>query len=113
MEDDANLLESLLDKAAEYGKTSFELVKLQTLDKTTDIVSSIIPLSVVILLILTFLLFLNVGIALWLGELLGKVFYGFFAVSAFYLLIGIIIHFFLNKWIKRLIGDYFIKRMLK
>jgi len=113
MEDDANLLESLLDKAAEYGKTSFELVKLQTLDKTTDIVSSIIPLSVVILLVLTFLLFLNVGIALWLGELLGKVFYGFFAVSAFYLLIGIIIHFFLNKWIKRLIGDYFIKRMLK
>jgi hypothetical protein len=56
---------------------------------------------------------MNVGIALWLGELLGKVFYGFFAVAAFYILIGIIIHFFLNKWIKRLIGDYFIKRILK
>jgi hypothetical protein len=113
MEDDTNLLESLLDKATEYGKTSFELVKLKTLDKTTDIVSSIIPLSVVILLVLTFLFFLNVGIALWLGELLGKIFYGFFTVAAFYLFIGIIIHFFLNKWIKRLIGDYFIKRVLK
>ena len=113
MEEDPNLLESLLDKATEYGKTSFELVKLKTLDKTTELVSSLIPLTIVILLVITFLLFLNVGIALWLGELLGKVFYGFFAVSAFYLLIGIIIHFFLNKWIKRLIGDYFIKRMLK
>ena len=113
MEDDANLLESLLDKAAEYGKTSFELVKLKTLDKTTELVSSLIPLTIVILLVITFLLFMNVGIALWLGEMLGKVFYGFFVVAAFYLLIGIIIHFILNKWIKRLIGDYFIKRILK
>ena len=113
MEDDANLLESLLDKAAEYGKTSFELVKLKTLDKTTELVSSIIPHTIVILLVITFLLFMNVGIALWLGEMLGKVFYGFFVVAAFYLLIGIIIHFILNKWIKRLIGDYFIKRILK
>jgi len=107
------LLESLLDKATEYGKTSFELVKLKTLDKTTELVSSIIPLTIVILLVITFLLFLNVGIALWLGEMFGKLFYVFFAVAAFYLLIGIIIHFILNKWIKRLIGDYFIKRMLK
>jgi len=113
MEEDPNLLESLLDKATEYGKTSFELVKLKTLDKTTELVSSIIPHTIVILLVITFLLFMNVGIALWLGELLGKVFYGFFAVAAFYILIGIIIHFFLNKWIKRLIGDYFIKRILK
>jgi len=113
MEDDAKLLESLFEKATEYGKISFELVKLKTLDRATDIVSSIIPLSVVILLVLTFLLFLNVGIAFWLGDLLGRVFYGFFAVAAFYILIGIIIHLFLNKWIKRRIGDYFIKRMLK
>jgi len=113
MEEDPNLLESLLDKATEYGKTSFELVKLKTLDKTTELVSSLIPLTIVILLVITFLLFLNVGIALWLGEMFGKLFYGFFAVAAFYLLIGIIIHFILNKWIKRLIGDYFIKRMLK
>ena len=113
MEEDPNLLESLLDKATEYGKTSFELVKLKTLDKTTELVSSIIPLTIVILLVITFLLFMNVGIALWLGEMLGKVFYGFFVVAAFYLLIGIIIHFILNKWIKRLIGDYFIKRILK
>ena len=113
MEEDPNLLESLLDKATEYGKTSFELVKLKTLDKTTELVSSIIPHTIVILLVITFLLFMNVGIALWLGEMLGKVFYGFFVVAAFYLLIGIIIHFILNKWIKRLIGDYFIKRILK
>jgi hypothetical protein len=113
MEENTKILESLIESAAEYGKTSIELVKLKALDKTTDIVSSLIPFSVVVVLLITFLLFLNLGIAMWLGEILGKPFYGFFAVAGFYILTGIIIHFFLNKWIKRLVGDFFVKRMLK
>ena len=113
MEENTRLLESLLERATEYGKTSFELVKLKTIDKTTDVVSSMVPHSVVFVLIASFLLFLNLGIALWLGELLGKIFYGFFVVAAFYILTGIVIHFFMHNWIKRLVGNYFIKRMLK
>jgi len=113
MEENTKILESLIESATEYGKTSIELVKLKALDKTTDIVSSLIPFSVVIILLITFLLFLNIGIALWLGEILGKPFYGFFAVAGFYILTGIIIHFFLNKWIKRIVGDFFVRRMLK
>ena len=113
MEENTKILESLIESATEYGKTSIELVKLKALDKTTDIVSSLIPFSVVIILLITFLLFLNLGIALWLGEILGKPFYGFFAVAGFYILTGIIIHFFLNKWIKCIVGDFFVRRMLK
>jgi len=113
MEENANLLETLLERASEYGKTSIELARLKALDKTTEIVSSVIPLSVVILLVVTSLLFLNLGLAFWLGEILGKTYYGFFIVAVFYVLAGILIHFFLHKWIKRLVGDYFIKRVLK
>ena len=113
MEENSNLLETLLERASEYGKTSIDLVKLKALDKTTEIVSSVIPLSVVILLVVTSLLFLNLGLAFWLGEILGKTYYGFFIVAAFYVLAGIFIHFFLHKWIKRLVGDYFIKRVFK
>jgi hypothetical protein len=113
MEENANLFETLLERAIEYGKTSIELARLKALDKTTEIVSSVIPLSVVILLVASSLLFLNLGLAFWLGEVLGKTYYGFFIVAAFYVLAGIIIHFFLHKWIKRLVGDYFIKRVLK
>jgi hypothetical protein len=47
MEENKKLIESLLEKATEYGKTSFELVKLKALDKTSDVVSSFIPHSVV------------------------------------------------------------------
>jgi hypothetical protein len=113
MNDNAKLLETLLERVIEYGKTSFELVKLKIIDKTTDIVSSFVPLSIVIVFIATFLLFLNLGLALWLGEVMGKIFYGFFAVAAFYVLAGFVIHFFLHKWIKKLVGNYFIKHVLK
>ena len=109
MEENTKFLETLLESASEYGKTSLELVKLITLEKTTDVVSSLVPRSVVIVLIVTFVLFLNLGLAIWLGDLLGKLYYGFFAVAAFYMLAGIIIHFFMHKGIKKLVAGYFIK----
>lgn len=43
MEENKQLLESLVDRATNYGKTCFELVKLRAVDKTSDVVSSVIP----------------------------------------------------------------------
>jgi hypothetical protein len=113
MEENARIIESILTSASEYAKSGFELTKLKALDKTTDIISSVVPHSLVILLVLTFIFFLNIGIALWLGEILGKVFFGFFIVAAFYGLSGVVIHYFAHEKIKRFVGDYFIKCMLK
>jgi fatty acid desaturase len=113
MEDNEKLIESLLERATEYGKTTYELVKLKALDKTSEVVSSFIPHTIVILLIVSFMLFLNLGLAIWLGGILGKIFYGFFAVAAFYGLIAIVIHFFMHKWLKKLVFNYIIKHVLK
>jgi phosphoglycerol transferase MdoB-like AlkP superfamily enzyme len=113
MNDNTKLLESLLEKASDYGKTSFELLKLKTVDKTADIVSSFVPQSIVVILILVFVIFLNLGIALYLGDLFGKAYLGFFAVASFYILAGTVIHFFLQTRIKRMVADYFIKQVLK
>jgi len=113
MEEKANLLETLIERVEDYGKTSIELLKLKAVDKLSDVVSALIPGSVVVLMMLTFLLFLNLGLAFWLGEILGKTFYGFFIIAGFYILIVIVIHFFMNKWLKKRIGDFIIKQMLK
>ena len=113
MEDNAKLIESLLERAAEYGKTTYELVKLKALDKTSDVVSSFIPHSVVFVLIALFMLFVNLGLSFWLGEILGETFYGFFVVAAFYGLIGIVIHFFMHNWLKKLVFNYIVNHMLK
>ena len=113
MEENAKPFESLLEKASEYGKTSFELIKLKALDKTSDVVSSLIPNSVFFILIASFMLFLNLGLGFWLGEILGKIYFGFFVIAAFYVIIGIILHFFMHKSIKKLISNYIIKHVLK
>jgi len=107
------MIESLFEKTVDYGKTSFLLVKLRTLNKTSDIVSSLLAHTVVLIFVLSFMLFLSLGIAIWVGEILGNTFYGFFVVAAFYGLTGVLIHLFLHKWIKKLVSDRFIKQVLK
>ena len=113
MEDNSKLIEALLERAIEYGKSNYELAKLKALDKTSDIVSSFVPNYIVLIIIGSILLFLNLGLALWLCEILGKIYYGFFIVAAFYVIVGIVLHFFLHKWIKELVCNYFIKQIFK
>ena len=113
MEENTEIVESLLENATEYAIKSYELVKLKVIDKTSDGVSSFIPHTVVIIVIGSFLFFVNLGVAFWLGELFGKIFYGFFAVAAFYAVIAFIIHFFMRKWLKRIFNDYIIRQIFK
>lgn len=113
MEANKELIESLFEKVAEYGKTNLELLKLRVLDKISDVVSSMIPHSVIFFLIATCLFFVNLGLALWFGDILGNVYYGFFLVAGFYLFIGLFIRIFLFKRLKRSVSDFIIKQALK
>jgi hypothetical protein len=113
MEDNVKLIEALLEKAVDYGKTTYELEKLKALDKSSDVASSLIPHTAVFVLIASFLLFINFGLAIWLGEILGRIFYGFFVVGAFYAVISVVIRFLMYKWLKKIIRNYIIKQALK
>lgn len=113
MDDKIKQIESLLESVAEYSKATYELTKLKLLDKTSDAVSSFIPHAVVLVFVAVLMLFLNLGLAFWLGEVLGDIFLGFFAVAAFYGIVVIVLHFFMHKWLKKVICNYFIKHVTK
>ncbi len=108
-----NPLESLLEKGEEYGKTSFELLKLKALDKTAELTSSLILNGTFLIIISVFFIMGTIGLALWLGSLLGKPWYGFFAVAGFYGIIGCILYFLMHKWFRKVVGDFIIKQVLK
>jgi len=112
MEENSTLIESLLERATEYGKTNYELVKLNVIDKSTNGISSFVPNTVVFLVLSTMMLFFNLGMAFWLGKILGEIFYGFLLVSAFYAFVAFVMYFFLRKWVKRVFYDYMIKQLL-
>jgi hypothetical protein len=113
METPASLIESLFERAEDYGKTTYELSKLKLLETTVNVVNSLVPRLSVIIMISLFALVLNIGIALLLGEMLGKSYYGFFIVAGFYLVAAIMLHFFLQKWIKKPISEFIIKQALQ
>lgn len=113
METPKNLIELLYDKIEEYGITTYELTKLKLLKTTAQVLPSLFSRLIVILVISAFILFLSIGIALLLGEWLGKLYYGFFILAVFFLLVGIVMHFYLHKWIKKPVADLIIKQVLK
>ena len=113
MENPVSLVESLWERVEGYAKTTYELSMLKLLQTTINIVNMLVPRISVIIMISLFALVLSIGIALFLGELLGKSYYGFFIVAGFYLIAGIILHFFLHKWIKKPISEAIIKQALQ
>jgi hypothetical protein len=113
METPVTLIESLFERVEVLGKTTYELSKLKLLQTTINVVNTLVPRLSVIIMISLFALVLNIGIALFLGELLGKSYYGFFIVAGFYLVAGIILHFFLHKWIQKPISELIIKQSLQ
>lgn len=113
MENNSKLIETLLERAAEYANSSIELAKLKLLDKAADIISTLIPRSVVLLVILTLVFFLNFGLGYWIGNLLDNISYGFFIIAGFYFLLAIVLHFFIHKRFKEMVSDYIIRQFLK
>jgi hypothetical protein len=113
MENKEDLIESLFEKFETYLQTSIELYKLRALDKLAEITSTLASSLAIILIGIFFFLLFNIGIALWLGEMLGKSYYGFMLISGFYLLVGLLIYIFRGKWIKEKVSDSVIEQLLK
>ncbi len=101
MENHASFIEPLFLKAEQYGKTTIEIIKLKTIDKTAGYVSTIVSRLFVTLCVFMFLLIVNIGLSLWIGDLLGKVWFGFFCVAGFYAVLGLVLYFFFHESIKR------------
>lgn len=113
METPVTLVETIFEKAEAYAKTTIELTKLKALETSTRVATSLVSRISVIVMFSLFILVFNIGIALFLGDLLGKIYYGFFIVAAFYLLAGTVLHFFLYKWLKKPLSELIIKQVLQ
>ena len=111
MESTATHIESIYNKAKVYTQTSIELYKLNAIDKTADVVSSIVTRLALGSIFAVFLLFINIGISLYIGQLLEASYLGFIIVSSFYLTIGICLILFNNKLITQPITNLVIAKL--
>lgn len=88
---EATPIEILFEEATAYSKTTIELIRLVAISKTADLLSLITAGLVITLITAVFAVFMNIGVAMWLGEVLGKLYYGYFIVGGFYGLLALLL----------------------
>jgi len=112
MENKPNAIGTLFESAGDYLETRIELLKLKTVDKSSEVISSLVSVLVILVIIIFGIFILNIGLAFWLGYLLGETWYGFFAVGGFYALLAILLIVFKKQWLKDPLNDVIVKKML-
>jgi hypothetical protein len=105
------LLKEFLERSNEYLETNVELLRLKMIDKSSDVLSSLVTGIAVLLGIAIVLGILGIGLALYLGYLLGKLYYGFFIVGAFVGIAVLMLWVFRARWVKIPVCNSILKRI--
>ena len=106
-------IESLFTHFKKYTKDRAELFVLKAIDCISSALSFIIAGFFYAILFILVFIFLNLGLALLIGELTGTFYLGFFIVAMFYFLLGITLFFLRKKLLKPFIVNLFIKKLYK
>ena len=106
------LIESLFSQSKDYVDNRLELYKLKMIDKTTSVASAVISGVALFVVFFIFFIVFNIGIALLIGDLVGKSYLGFLILAAFYAIVGLVLFSRRNKIFKTPIAKLIIGKFL-
>ena len=112
MENKVTTLENLFEKAEQYGNTSLELYKHKAIYEIATVTSTLAVRYILSIVVALFSFFVSIGLAIWIGEVTSKSYYGYFIIASVYVVIGIIIFIFRKPWIKTQVSNLVIKSIL-
>lgn len=112
MESKPASVEELFQKLKDYADVRLDLFKLKSINKAASFMSTSITIVILIIFFSAVLLCFTVGAALFIGELLGKTYYGFFIVGGILLLIGFLLYSIRQKFIRPRITDKLIEELI-
>jgi hypothetical protein len=112
MNNNATQVEALFEKAENYSKTTIELYKLNAVNKSAEIISSLAAQLVFCFFVALFILIITIGLSLWIGELLGKDYYGYFVMSGIDAFMALLVYRFKDKLIKHATYNFMVIKML-
>jgi len=105
--------QSITNHATDYYHTSIELLKLQTIDKSSDMIATLVSKLLIAFMALLFIVLASVGISIWLGVFLHSYTLGFLSVALFYLLVTVLLTVFQRKWLFVPLREKIISYLLK
>ena len=113
MEEQKTPVKVLLERGEAYIKTSIQLLKYKGTDKLAEIVSNLASGFVIMLLVALLFVNLNVGIALLIGDLLGRIWLGFVVLAGLYGGAGFLVYLFRDRWIRKPVSNAVIQQLIQ
>ncbi len=112
-ENQPSALSNIFENAGNYVESKVDLLKLKAVKKMSDVTSSLVTKLTMVLLIIFVFFLVNIGLAMWVGDMMEKMYYGFFIVAGAYILIGLILYALRRQIFKTPLHNRLIKMMLK
>ena len=113
MNNGSNLLESLIGNSKDYVEDRVNLLKLKAVDKSSDLASAILSFIPLVLTFIIVFILLNIGIALLIGDWVGRASWGFLILTGVYIIIALVLFKQRTKWIKIPFANMLIRKFLK
>lgn len=112
MEEKKNEIDLLMSDAGDFLETKAALWKLKTIDTLVESVSTLASGVGIISMVVLFVLIISIGLALLIGDWLGKVYYGFFIIGGVYGLVCLVCYIFRDRWMKAPVSNILIRKLL-
>ena len=84
-------LDGAIDHLIGIVESKIEIAKIEAKEELAELISKAAVFITLVFFAIVFFLFLNLALAIWLGKLLPHEFQGFLIVSAFYLLVFLVL----------------------
>ena len=113
MEEQQVDIDNLLSDAGDYIETRTTLWKLKAIESLSDVSGELVSGMGMIVISSFVIIIFSIGIALLVGDWVGKSYYGFFIVGGIYTIIGLILYARRGQWLKEPFSNMLIRKILK
>ncbi len=103
-------IDDLTGEVTEYVKKQVNTLATTIVQKLASVLSSMVYILILVVLSVIVFLFLAIALSMYLGDLLGKPYYGFLISAAFFAIVTWIAAKWSQKWISDKINDFITKQ---
>jgi hypothetical protein len=113
MQEHPSDIDSLLSDAGDFIETRTTLWKYKGIESLADVSGELVAGLALIVFVSFVVILFSIGLALLLGDWIGKSYYGFFIVGGAYSFAALIVYARREKWLKDPFSNMLIRKILK
>ncbi|MFI5148164.1 MAG: hypothetical protein ACHQRM_00410 [Bacteroidia bacterium] len=113
MEKEKSHFENVAEKATDFLKTNLDLGELKAMEYGSNAFGAIMGKVILLMLGFCCLIFLSLGLAVFISSVSGNPWLGYACVSGFYLLVFLLVYANRHKWLHNSLADAFVGQFNK